>query len=597
MYKARLQRWGFSKNSKRDDWAAIANLHKTRLELGKPSAEFLVHGRKKTVRDLRMYIRSRKMSEKSFLEASEECIVPPHVRCYTPDLGGTRSSSSQSSSEGFSTPSPQQVSSRLRLAATASNSPPLLLPTTSKETNHNQMSSGNLPIPSTTDGEHFQGSELQLDDMSSGADFVLLPSISVSTPCLSHTPCHQTQQDIRTMASQMITPVSLMSAYGTEDIQSWIFINSNSPPSTPQNSETACPNCHQPSSAHFVSLESLAPLNPEQRDLLCDSTDHRMTLPSTMQDRGGPWTWAALCFLACIYLGRGNVELSTTSLTNASIEFEKMLSTRDPLILTALNLMVSMLHMHTQGKIAESIVRSALDVAERILEPGDPVKATIEWMTAAAGGTLRKCGSYIPALRHVLATFKAELGPSHLYTLAALYNLAWTLLHEGSYAETKDISFHLYAEAEDILEQLYKASYSVLGPLHLQSITALNTLSRVQSKQDQDDAAIETLQRSIRDSERTLGRSHPMRLESKRRLALLYKKTGRKEEMEPLYWDVLRGRIKMLGKEHPFTDGARTDLTNLLKELQKWDEEGSTQWLIDELFEAPSEIASQHESF
>jgi len=67
--------------------------------------------------------------------------------------------------------------------------------------------------------------------------------------------------------------------------------------------------------------------------------------------------------------------------------------------------------------------------------------------------------------------------------------------------------------------------------------------------------------------------------------------------MEGLYWDVLKGRIKMLGSQHPYTAGAKKSLEDLLKELGKWNEDGSTQWSIDELFAGTSPSSLHHEAY
>ena len=105
------------------------------------------------------------------------------------------------------------------------------------------------------------------------------------------------------------------------------------------------------------------------------------------------------------------------------------------------------------------------------------------------------------------------------------------------------------------------------------------------------------MKRSIRDSVSTLGRSHPYRLELKRRLARLYEEIGEKEQMEDLYWDVLKGRIKMLGTEHPYTAGAKADVEKLLKELGQWNEDGSTQLSIDQHFTKASPVCSSYEAY
>lgn len=322
-----------------------------------------------------------------------------------------------------------------------------------------------------------------------------------------------------------------------------------------------------------------------------------MALPSTTRDYDAATRWVARCFLACIYKTRGQIEFGEKSLAEAATAFESMLVRRDGLILTALHLMVTILHQHDQGEIAKSIVHSATEVAERILGPEDPLKLILQFEEAASDLKLRQSSIRSVHLRKIFVHFEAELTIKHPWTLAALYNLAWMLLWEGSYFEDKQEAQELYIEAEGKLQRLYKESCSSLSHLHMQSITALTALSRAQYNQGRKDAAIETMSHAINDCKYTLGRSHPFRLEAKRRLAVFYGETGRKEKMEELYWDVLHGRLMMLGRNHPWTDDARKDLTNLLKELGKWDEDGEAKWKIDELFEKTSESSSQHEAF
>jgi len=131
----------------------------------------------------------------------------------------------------------------------------------------------------------------------------------------------------------------------------------------------------------------------------------------------------------------------------------------------------------------------------------------------------------------------------------------------------------------------------------MQSLMALTSLSRAQLNQGKRNAAIETMQKAITDSEDVLGRCHPFTLESKRRLANMHGDNGQKDLMVHLYWEVLRGRIKMLGPLHTFTKGAKTDLEALLKKLGEWHEDGSTELSIDQLFEAETPSTPPLEAF
>jgi hypothetical protein len=244
--------------------------------------------------------------------------------------------------------------------------------------------------------------------------------------------------------------------------------------------------------------------------------------------------------------------------------------------------------MHDQGGIAKSIVQTVREVAERVLSADDPVRTTIEWMVTVAGRTLKKSGHNEEAmitLGQAHQNLETELGVTSPTTIASLYNVAWMLCYEGR-----------WEEAEEKLHILYESSSTTLGTTHMQSVMVLSTLSRAQSSQGNHAAGIRTIRKAVCDSESILGRSHPYRLELKRRLALMYKEIGEKELMESLYWDVLEGRIKMLGGKHPYTAGAREDLENLLKELGRWSEDGSTQWSIDELF-ATTSLTLEHEAY
>jgi tetratricopeptide (TPR) repeat protein len=406
--------------------------------------------------------------------------------------------------------------------------------------------------------------------------------------------CDQVQRDVVTMASQLVRPTSLMATYGVEDISSFQILQATSPLDSAWQPSHLCSKCRGPSSAHFISLDRLTPSEMTARNLLDDSQSSSLTLPSTTRDYGGATRWVALCFSACIYLTRGEAELSMRSLAEAATVFEDMLIRRDDLILTDLHLMVTILHMYDQSDIAKSITHSASAVAERLLYPTDSIRLTLQWEVAAADLRLEESGFGSGMLLQVYTDFEMERTLSHPWTIAALYNLAWMLLYEGSLAGEGVDPQPIYTEAADMLQKVYVASCASLGSAHMQSITALTTLARAQSNLGKDDKAIESYKNAIHDCRYTLGRSHPYRLEAMRRLALMYEKKGQKEKMEPLYWDVLRGRITMLGRHHPWTEGMKEDLIALLKDLEKWEDNGPLQWQIDELFEHASETSSQH---
>jgi hypothetical protein len=589
MFKARLRLWGFVKNVSSNDWHALAKLYKTRKDSGKQATEFLVHGRRRTIGDLQKHIRFQNLSEDDFLAAADSIKIPPHVRCYTPDPGGTPSSSSHSPQQSSSTKS---TSNSLHFTPISSHTT-LSHPSTSSmeerplqqdESLPNGLSIGFMRYPTTEEGALQQ-------DLANDEDFVLIsnPSESASEILSFSSSCDQVQHDVRTMALQVVKPVALMSRYGAEDIRSWVLVSLTETTDGPQEPVDLCSKCHQPISKHSLSLEALKPPTQQPRSLLSHTPQDAMILPATTEGHGEAWRWMAFCFGACICMSQGDLELSTKALSGAAAEFKELLSKNDCLTLMSLNLMLIILHMHDQGTIAESVVLNALEVAEHVLSAGDPVRITIEWMVTVAGRALPKSGhngEVLVKLGQIHQTFDTDLGATSPTTIASLYNFTWMLCYEGR-----------WEEAEKNLHALYESSSTSLGTKHMQSVTALTTLSRVHSRQGNHTAAIRTMEQAICDSKYTLGRCHPYRLECKRRLALIWHELGKKEAMEDLYWDVFKGRIKMLGARHPYTEGAKTDLEKLLKELGKWEEDGSTQWAIDELFTNTSQSSSSHEAY
>jgi tetratricopeptide (TPR) repeat protein len=594
MYKTRLREWGYNKNVRSCDWDAVAILHQTRKENGKKATEFFVHGKKKTVADLHAHVRSLNKSVDEFLASAiaRGCAIPPHVRCQSPESGAGNSPSRSPPQDAF-IPSPASNSYGQQLTpnestSSSSSSPPHSLLTYPQSTD---PTLADLPNRRVNSSEEFSGQTVR-GGMDNNDDFILVldtsrPPSEVSSS--SSSTCDQIEQDVRTMALQLFKPANLISRIGADDMSSWVYVSSTGGRDNDRDSGESCLKCDQAILKHVINLVDLAPSTQGPRSLLEHSDQPAMILPASTDSHGEAWRWIAFCFASCMAMSRGDVELSDEFLDVAAAEFEEMLAKHDCLILTGLNLMLSILHMHDQASIAESVVHSALKVAERVRPADDPIRVTIEWMTTVAARKLEESGSngeVLTQLESIYEGLKEDLGGENPSTLAALYNFAWMLCFEER-----------LAEAEQKLHQLYASSSSSLGPAHMQSITALTTLSRAQASQGNYEAAIQTIKTAIRDSKPTLGRSHPHRLESKRRLALMYREIGEISLMEEPYWDVLKGRIKMLGPEHSYTKGMRLDLVELLKELGKWNEDGSTQASIDELYTRPSPATSQHRAF
>lgn len=375
-------------------------------------------------------------------------------------------------------------------------------------------------------------------------------------------PCQQLQREVEYMALQMVDTPSLKSLCGHDDIDSWRLMHNDSSTPGSEDYDQVCSTCHNFTRYHFISLPNLE--SPQQsRSILNDTADsnqNAMQIPGSSRAHNHSWRWVARCFSACIYFNRGDHVLAGKSLADADEEFERMLiPQQDPKVILALNQTLSILHVHNEGETTRTIMKSAHNVAAKILGPDDPISILVRWMVLVAD--LQHLNGEIPSdtLFHVHQQLVARHGYTDARSIGALYCYAFMLNSEDK-----------IEQAEHYLTETYTVSCSVLGPKHLQSISAATNLHRALKKQNRTSEAIQVLRQAIQDSRETLGASHPRRLESKRLLALMLQEREEWDEVERLYWQVLEGRIKMYGKRHSYTLGMKVDLEALLKKLGKW---------------------------
>jgi hypothetical protein len=366
------------------------------------------------------------------------------------------------------------------------------------------------------------------------------------------------------MALQILEAPPLKSLCGHDDIRAWRLVSDTSSEGS-DDFEHICPTCHDLTSNHFVSLPNLE-LPQQSRSLLNDSpdqTESAMSLPTSSRGHEHSWKWVARCFAACIYMGRGDERMSHMSLQDADAEFEKMLvPVQDPKVILALHQTVSILLMHDQKSTTQNIMLSALSVAQRVLGPDDPVTVMVRWMVhVSCPGKMSETKNDVTSatLGEIHQFFVRRYGYRDPRSIATMYCHGYMLNVERR-----------LPQAEQVLREVYAVSCAVFGRQHLQSISALTNLHRCLERQDRIDEAIGVLLTATSDSRETLGVHHPRRLESLRLLGVLYQRQGQADLTEDIYWKVLKGQIKMLGRNHTFTQGVKVALEKLLKERGKW---------------------------
>ncbi|EXJ80826.1 hypothetical protein A1O3_07110 [Capronia epimyces CBS 606.96] len=606
MYKARLSQWGFSKNYSDKDYQICAVLNHFRRNSGKASTAFVIHGHKRTLRDLHKYIKGRKMSEDEFLASALKNIdcsdqqfqlQHAHVRAYTPEPEGETSTydDPQNSADpatagrlGFSPPGtgPESVSGSSGSGSclfvhpytpssqnpspreNASPEPLLQTPTTNLTSSEFRSYSSRLSPSRDSAASAFIWPSQQTPFTPSPLNLpVVTVSDEIQRPATGQNtstsiPCQRLGKQVEYMALQIVDAPVLKSLCGHDDIRSWRLM-SDTYSTDSEDYEVVCPTCHELTRDHFISLPNLELPARQVRNILNEDSGESesiISVPTSTRGHEHSWRWVARCFAACIYLSRGNDTLSRISLADADAEFEKMLSPRqDPKVLLALNQTLQILHVHNQGRISKTIMSSAHNVAERVLGPDDPLTTCIRWMVYVTDLNMRDRDITSSTLQHLHTQFVQRHGYTDPRSIAAMYCYGYMLNVERQ-----------VEQAESVLRKVYEVSSAHLGPQHLQSISALTNLHRAIERQGRVDEAIAVLGKAIADSRETLGRNHPRRLESMRLLAILHEGCGHMDIAERLYWQVLEGRIKMLGRNHHYTQGMKVDLEAFLKRTGKW---------------------------
>jgi tetratricopeptide (TPR) repeat protein len=527
------------------------------------------------VRELQRHIKTRGFSEKEYIGKARASGVrsSDYIRCVSPTPGQPEISSSDSTghpstSSGFSfVGGKPAIAQEMGTSKSSGTSRARQVQVSQQETQPADATpSWAADMPDLTPDN--------VESSSSG----LHSTSTYSTPHASN--CDQVQQELGFMLIQTISPHALTAFPNVRDVEAWQLV---SPPDEAAE-EHMCTKCDTPSRSH-------SPFPPgwlwDSASELPQQLSYQTLDPSVQLQPGSDEVsiFQASCYAACMYGGQGRYDLLAKSLQRADQIFEKMIRDNNSMTLLSVLLTLNILHAHEQGDMAASIVRSAHHVACNMLGEGNSVTLAIEWTTAAAGSKISQSRIKVGTLRAVLADLQRKYGEKHNNSVAALYCLAFHLAYEKE-----------YPEAESLFEKASEICKETLGPKHLQTVACLNGLSRAQARQNKHGQAIATLQASI--ASHPLGPNHPFRLESMRRLALIYKKINRNDLVEPIYWAVLRGRIKTLGKSHTQTETARTHLERLLQTTGKWDAEGRKAQEIKNLFEDGSAaLTSDIEAF
>ena len=635
MFKSRLSAWGFAKNSRDREYQICACLHKIRKQRGKTDSLFFIHGNKRTLKDLKKYIKGRKMSEDDFVAlaeqnvALEQLIDELNVRAVTPPPEGEVGNLGEGSDDGsWHTPprnAKEEASPETAMPDMQHSGGPALSYFAAE-----QLTTDALPTHKINSARYRRRSSRELSPLTPQSSHSPSHSITFSDhsprrPSSSGCPLYD-EQDVERMGQQTVYCNSLPQTYGADDLDSLRLLNRRSSDSLAKEYNIICPKCGELVSSHYRSLSRFndlsagsnfipsptlsqplnSPISPQPatgpRSLFNPSPDlpaaaPALTIPESSKEHDHSWKWVTFCYFACMQLehfqrGNGSNQngeaLASLSLDKADQHFEAMITTNDEKIVLTMNQTSMVLQQHDQGIITARIMERAHAVAERCVGNQHPLTALTRMHMLAANPEFLmqhgpEHGITSEVMKHAWDTYANSCpnGINDLRSIGAMYSYAYVLNIESD----REKNLENAIRCETILKQCYALSVARLGRNHLQSIQCLINLRLClfiqydHFNQGKLDEAITVAEQVVSDSLHHLGRAHPRRLETMRNLAEMLGiryNHGDIDRAEALYREVLLGRVKMLGLHHQWTLSHKAFYISFLKWQEKWAEDGET---------------------
>ena len=583
MYKSRLKAWGLLKNAKQGDWGALAVLYDRRSRAGKNTTSFRVRGKKRTIKDLQKYVRSLSLSDEEFLRQQPVDIdIPDYISPLSDD-------GSDDDDLGLSKRATQGSPSN------SSTSLEFFTPTSSEDKDFSG-SSTESPLSAKLRPHHRWSDPSQNPWVIQGANFYEVPcEIAANFPVMRA--CDNLQREIEVIGQQLTSPVPLHQRTGSPNLDAWTLVEKrDSQNATEPEFDFYCARCGQPSSLHFASLDRLKPPSPS-----LDAAKRSLFNPPTEEDSSisgqnlaswtvaSPsiatlWKWPARCYMVAMALRRGDSQGAQHIQAEADVEFERMILSKEPQLLTTAQLVTSMLAQHGQNELNQTILRNALVVASRRMDADHPVMVYLQYLTLILGDPEALHGTEITTakMERAYRTCDKLFGTSHPFTVQTLYAYGWIM----RYFNTTEGDVE---RAATILQAAYQQAISVWGKLHMQTTLSLATYATTLSMLGRRDEAVTHFRTVIEYTGLILGLLHPYRLEAMRRLAIILREEGERMDaelipsldIEQLYRDVLWGRCRTLGRKHKKTIEARADYKDVCEGRGTWVERESE---VEQLF-------------
>lgn len=250
-----------------------------------------------------------------------------------------------------------------------------------------------------------------------------------------------------------------------------------------------------------------------------------------------------------------------------------MAQSNDTQLLTAQIVLVSILHSHGQLDMAGTLIDQAYRILEHHFNNHSPILTVANYLKIGARQELRQSSIQPSSLASAHETLSADFGPASSHALAALYSLAFLQIVRKE-----------YLDAESNLRKLYDLSKDTLDSYHLITIASLTARARVLTHLHRPREAIPLLVDATERDTISLGYSHPLRMDHRRRLANTYRDLGDPKHLqlvESIYREVFEARKQMLGSNHPYTRGILQTLLDFLRDRGRVSEAREMEEIFD----------------
>lgn len=599
MYKSRIKEWSLDQKTIREpDWRFMLQEHIRRKTSSTPKdTVFAIRedrsgriAKHKTIRDIRNYLRRKRVSEDTFLSTPSDASNFPHIRSITPPLSPEPSPGPVSpESQMRDHSSDEQSPSSLSEVSTSTVGRPAPPPWPNMSLSRAPPAFYNSSLQASSIGNHASvGSHATMQALQSRPSVPPLSTAATSwrgnpqaNPIfggpraeVSNSLAHRIEAETR----QTLVPDIYWEAKEPQVYR--LMAGPPSPPSPPGSvtSHSGEGFSNGELAEAFRRLDAdLEDGEGRIRDISLSTTtaiaSSALHLFKPDTDQALAFRWASRYFFACISRNQGDTVLSNVSMDDAKRLFWCMLKsdTRSPspknskeyipshrsrFILSGLSLMYTVLTAHGRHDMLERfLLDSRRTIDEFFREEHHPLSIPYSYLLAVLKTENIDDEEWERQLYQAQYKITHSWGSESPNALVSQYYWAWHILKRKRYPQA----------LQQLTACLEKAA-NLFGPCHIITVNCLSTIARALFEQNRDDpAAIPQLVDAIDRSRYALSSDeHPFRFLLKERLGIIHQEKGELDRAEAILVEVVNGRKKSLGLDHPDTLMARHKLEVIL---------------------------------